>query len=90
MGGWFYRRVMSLSPVEREIMVGLLLLGDCLPVTIAEAFDRHPSSVSRSLANLKDRGLVVEKDRAVYALSVAGYAVARQQIGAVDEGDEWI
>lgn len=71
---------MSLSPVEREILLGLLLLGDCLPVTIADTYDRHPSSVSRSLADLKQRGLVAEKDRAVYSLTVAGYAVARREV----------
>lgn len=71
---------MSLSPVEREIIVGLLLLGDCLPATIAEEYGRHPSSVSRSMAQLKKRGLVIEKDRGVYTLTLDGYRVAKREL----------
>jgi predicted transcriptional regulator len=68
---------MDLSPVEEESLLALLLIGDSLPVTISEFIDRHPASVSRSVARLGDRDLVVEKDRAVYSLSIEGYSVAR-------------
>lgn len=65
------------SPVEREILIGLLLLGDSLPVDLAEVGDRNPRSVSRSVSNLVDQGLVVNKSgRHVYALTVEGWREA--------------
>jgi len=70
----------SLSPVERDILAGLLLLGDSIPLSVAELTDRHPKSVSRSVSELEEAGLVVEKHRAVYALTPSGYRRARAEI----------
>lgn len=69
---------MGLSPTESDILVSLLLMGDSLPITIAEASGRHPRSVSRSVSNLVDDGLVAEKHRSVYSLTPTGYAEARR------------
>lgn len=68
---------MTRPPTESDILVGLLLIDDALPREIAEAVGRHPRSVSRSVSELIDEGLVVEKGRSVYALTPAGYAEAR-------------
>lgn len=69
---------MDLKPTERSILLGLLMVGDALPVTIAEAGGVHARSVSRSMPNLVELGFVVEKDRSVYALTPRGYAEARR------------
>jgi Mn-dependent DtxR family transcriptional regulator len=68
---------MQLSPVGEDILVALLLVGDSLPITIAEVTGPHPGSVSRTMPDLVDAGLVVEKHRSVYALTPEGYAAAR-------------
>ena len=68
---------MSRPPTESDILVGLLLIDDALPREIAEAAGRHPRSVSRSVSELVDEGLVVEKGRSVFALTPEGYAEAR-------------
>jgi len=70
-------RHMSRPPTESDILVGLLLIGDSLPREIAETVGRHLRSVSRSVPELLDDGLVVEKGRSVYALTPEGFAVAR-------------
>ena len=69
---------MQLSPTGEDILVALLLVGDALPITIADVMGRHPASVSRSVPDLVDRGLVVEKHRSVYALTPTGYREARR------------
>ena len=74
---------MDLTPTERDILLGLLLVGDALPVTIASSVGRHPRSVSRSVPTLVDAGLVVEKDRSVYALTPAGFAEARRVLSGL-------
>lgn len=66
------------APTEEDVLVGLLLSGDSLPLAIAERFDRHPRSISRSVSDLVDEGLVVEKYRSVYALTPEGYREARR------------
>lgn len=78
--------MVSLSPVEQEIVITLLLRGDCLPVTVADDHDRHPSSVSRSLSALESRGIVAEKDRAVYTLTVSGFRIARSLLRSSRSG----
>jgi len=65
------------TPTESDILIGLLILGDSLPVTIADWSGAHPRSVSRRLPQLVDSGLVVEKDRSVYCLTPSGYSAAR-------------
>lgn len=51
-----------LSPVERGILEDLDENGDNVPSALASNIDRHPKSVSRSLSNLEDRGLVSKKN----------------------------
>jgi Mn-dependent DtxR family transcriptional regulator len=65
-------------PTERDILLCLLLTGDSLPITIGTLMGRHTKSVSRSIQPLIDDGLIVEKDRGVYALTPEGYAEARR------------
>jgi Mn-dependent DtxR family transcriptional regulator len=65
-------------PTERDILLCLLLAGDSLPITIGTLMGRHTKSVSRSIQPLIDDGLIVEKDRGVYALTPEGYAEARR------------
>jgi Mn-dependent DtxR family transcriptional regulator len=80
---------MSLSPTEADILVALLLIGDALPLSIAEITGRHPRSVSRSVPKLVDRGLVVEKHRSVYVLTPRGYRKARRLVRQRSErGDD--
>lgn len=68
---------MDLTPTERDILLGALLVGDRLPITIAEATGRHPKSVSRSVPSLVELGLVAQ-DRSVITLTPEGYAEARR------------
>ena len=77
---------MSRPPTESDILVGLLLIDDALPREIAETVGRHPRSVSRSVPELLDEGLLVEKGRSVYALTPEGYAAARGIIRERAEG----
>lgn len=51
-----------LSPVEREILRDLSDHGDNVPSALADNISRHPKSVSRSLSNLEERGLVEKKN----------------------------
>lgn len=68
---------MKLTPVEREILVHLLLYGDNVPSNIAKDIGRHKRSVGRSCKSLVDKELVREKGAGVYTLRVAGVAIAR-------------
>lgn len=68
----------TFAPTEEEILLHLLLIGDSLPVDIAEAYGRHPSSIQRSLATLLDLGLVARRPRAKYTLTVDGWREARR------------
>jgi len=78
------RVTMRLTPVERRILVHLLLEGDDRPANIGDDdpdSDRpHTASVSRSLPNLVDKGLVREKGNAVYHLTNDGVLVARNLV----------
>jgi len=78
---------MSRPPTESDVLVGLLLIDDALPREIAEVVGRHPRSVSRSVSELVDEGLVVEKGRSVFALTPEGYREAREIIRDRTEGD---
>jgi len=71
---------MNLSPVEKHILVYLLLHGDDRPANIGDTEDSekpHPASVSRSMANLKEKDLVRLKGNAVYTLTLQGQTAAR-------------
>lgn len=71
---------MELSPVERHILLYLWNEGPDRPANIGsyENGDEspHPASVSRSMANLEDMGLVRHKGNAVYWLTMAGLQAA--------------
>jgi len=79
-----------MTPVESEALISLLLRGDLLPVEIADDHGRHPSSVSRSLRKLKQRGLVADKGRGVYELTAPGVGEARRvlRVRAEEVADE--
>ena len=81
--------MMNLSPTEGDVLVGLLILGDSIPLGIAEWSGAHPKSVNRSVSDLLDRGLIVRKHRAAYGLTPEGYAAARSELKrrAEDQGD---
>jgi Mn-dependent DtxR family transcriptional regulator len=66
----------SLSPVEQELLSALLTDGDNVPGNLADLTGRHPKSVSRSLSNLEDRGLVRTKGRGVWTLTQEGAELA--------------
>ena len=71
---------MDLSPVERHILLYLWENGPDRAANIGsddpDDSKPHPASVSRSMANLEDKGLVVHKGNAVYYLSMAGLQAA--------------
>lgn len=68
---------MSLTSVEREILVELLVRGDNVPGNIAESIGRSRPYVSETLSELEEKDLVDHKGRGVYRLSEYGLAVAR-------------
>jgi DNA-binding IclR family transcriptional regulator len=65
------------TPVEREILLHLLVSGDDTSGNIAEETDRNRATVSRRLSSLEDEGLVRNKGRGVYALTLEGIAATR-------------
>ena len=67
---------MKLSPVEKAILVTLYESGDNVPANIADQSDHHSKSVSRSLADLEDRGHVENKGRGVWSLTYSGVDLA--------------
>jgi len=82
---------MNVTPVEREILVHLLLKGDDRPANIGDddpdSERPHPASVSRSMSNLEDKGLVSHKGNAVYRLTNQGLIVARNVLDSTDRND---
>ena len=62
----------ELTETEIEVLEHLLRDGANGSSAIGSAIDRHPNSVSRSLRNLKESGLVVDKGGHVWTLSDAG------------------
>ena len=67
----------DLTDLEKDILVFLLTDGANAPKPIAEAVDSHRNSVSRSLSNLAEEGLVIDKGSGVWTLSCIGTMVAR-------------
>lgn len=65
------------SPVKRAIVVDLLVNGDNTPANIAENTGKHRVSVSERLSDLESEGLVENKGRGVYTLTLDGISVAR-------------
>ena len=81
---------MDLTPVERHILVHLLLEGDDVPGNIGDDdpdSDRpHTASVSRSMKNLEKKGLVRHKGSAVYRLTNQGLTAARNVRNSTGSG----
>mgnify|MGYP006275030087 CR=1 FL=1 len=75
------RRSKTLSPVERKILSDLLLNGDNVAGNIARNRDAHAGSVSRSMKNLRDEGLVSDKGNYVWTLTRAGVVEAQSLVG---------
>ena len=75
---------MNLSGVERAILRHLLLRGDDRPINIAESEGVHRVSVSRSMPDLVEEGLVIGKGNGVYRLSNDGLIVARNITDSTD------
>lgn len=60
------------TAVSRDVLVDLLLNGDNTPTNIAESTGRHTTSVSRKLSDLEEQGLVINKGRGVWTLTMKG------------------
>jgi predicted transcriptional regulator len=74
------REEIDRRPVQRHVLRHLLLEGDDLPSNIAGDDGPHPRSVSRSITQLADHGLVTEKGNAVYTLTPIGVRVAARLV----------
>jgi len=66
-----------LSPVDRDVIVDLLEHGDNSPQNIADNTDRNPSSVSRRLGVLEEKGIAKNKGSGVWTLTYEGILMAR-------------
>jgi predicted transcriptional regulator len=66
-----------LSPVERAVLIDLLLNGDNIPSNIAGNTGKHQKSVSNKLPDMIEAGLVENKGRGVYTLTQEGLNAAR-------------
>jgi predicted transcriptional regulator len=72
---------MHLTPVEKEILEALYYEGHNVPSGIADIADRPAETVSRSLSNLKEKGLVRKKNRyGVWMPTAVGREVTRDEI----------
>ncbi len=69
---------MMLTPVEREILVDLLVHGDNLSGNVTENIERSRQHVSKTMGKLEDRRLVRDKGKGVYTLTLSGTEVARE------------
>lgn len=78
------RYAMNLSPVERAILEHLRDSGDDVPANIADEKGFHMKSVSRSVSDLEDRGLVENKGRGVYRSTQDGF----EKLEAAEKLDE--
>lgn len=68
---------LDLTRLESEILDYLLIDGANGPIGISDALESPPESISRSLKNLREEGLVVDKGGGVWTLSAVGITVAR-------------
>jgi Mn-dependent DtxR family transcriptional regulator len=69
-----------LSSVEMDVLASLLIAGDNTPSNIADDTDRHKTSVSDRLSDLQAKGLVENKGRGVWTLTISGANLARTVI----------
>jgi Mn-dependent DtxR family transcriptional regulator len=68
---------LDLTNLESEILDYLLIDGANGPIGISEELGNPPESISRSLKNLREDGLVIDKGGGVWTLSCVGIRVAR-------------
>lgn len=66
-----------LSAVDREILVTLLIGGADTPSNISDISDRHYQSIQKRISDLEGDGLVINKGRGVYQLTLSGTETAR-------------
>lgn len=71
---------MGPSPVQKIVLTELLLYGDNSPVNVAKGHDVHHKSVSRTLSELEDDGLVENKGNGVYRLTKKGESAAQEYL----------
>jgi DNA-binding MarR family transcriptional regulator len=77
---------MSLTPVQKDVLVHLLEEGDDIPANIAEGTGRHSKSVSRCITGMGEEsllglGFVSDKGRGVYTLTEDGRERAESLVG---------
>lgn len=68
---------MPLTPVQRAIVVDLLVYGDDKAENIANRTGFHRNSVSRSMKHLVESGRILHKGGGVYQLKDSGKETAR-------------
>lgn len=69
--------MIGLTKLEKDIVADLLMHGDNLPSNIGDNTGRHPTSVSRQMANLEDMGFVRPKGNGVWSLTRKGFTAAQ-------------
>lgn len=69
--------MIGLTNLEKDIITDLLIHGDNLPSNIGDNTGRHPTSVSRQMADLEDMGFVRPKGHGVWCLTRKGLNAAR-------------
>lgn len=67
---------MSLTPVQKDVLVHLYREGDDIPANIADGTGRHSKSVSRCISGMDESllslGFLRDKGRGVYTLTEKG------------------
>jgi predicted transcriptional regulator len=71
---------MSLTPVQRAILVDLLVHGDDKAQNIADRTDYHRNSISRCMKPLVDDSAISHKGGGVYQLRHTGRKIARNLV----------
>ena len=63
---------MSLTPVERAVLVDLLVYGDDRAGNIADRCDLHRNSITNRAPDMYEKGLIQNKGKGVYRLTDKG------------------
>ena len=71
---------MSESPVQRAILVDLLIYGADKPENIARRTGKHANSISRSASQMVEEDLIRNKGGGVYRLTEKGYQKAQSLV----------
>lgn len=79
--------VSSMTPVEMDILVDLVVHGDNTAKNIAENTERSRSAVQNRFQDLIEKGLVESKGSGVYTLTVEGANTARAILRARESDD---